>query len=71
MPISNRFRRPHAFSIACLVMLLAVPSGVAWLRGDDAPSPSAGKTGPPTAKEALAKFNDLIGGWRGIAQPRR
>jgi len=26
---------------------------------------------PKTAKEALAQFNSLIGGWRGTAQPRR
>src|SRR5579862_1581948 len=32
---------------------------------------AGGDTKPKTAKEALAQFNSLIGGWRGTAQPRR
>jgi YHS domain-containing protein len=42
---------------------------LAWLcHGADAP---AGKGTPTGEKEALARFNPLIGGWRGTAMPRR
>jgi YHS domain-containing protein len=48
---------------ACAGILL---SSVALL----AAPPQADKSTKP-AKEALAQFNSLIGGWRGTAQPRR
>ena len=38
-------------------------------RHDDSTAKESGK--PNKAKEALAQFNSLIGGWRGIGQPRR
>ena len=38
-------------------------------RHDD--STAKGSAKPNKAKEALAQFNSLIGGWRGIGQPRR
>jgi YHS domain-containing protein len=63
-------RHPHTLLVGPLCMLFSGLFAVAWLRGDD---PPAAKTEPaaPTAKEALAAFNDLIGGWRGTGQPRR
>lgn len=48
---------------ACAVVLV---SSVVLL----AAPPQADKS-PKPAKEALAQFNSLIGGWRGTAQPRR
>ncbi len=70
MPSSNHVCRAHGFPLVCLAVLLGAVSGVAWLRGDDAAT-TADKPGPQSPKEALASFNDLIGGWRGTGQPRR
>lgn len=44
--------------------------GYPCLSGDDGDTtPQSGET--VSAKDALAEFNDLIGGWRGTGQPRR
>lgn len=50
--------------VATLVMAaLSLPTGAA----SEEQSPADRQT----AKEALSVFNDLIGGWRGVGQPRR
>jgi YHS domain-containing protein len=54
--------------VGLVVFAIALPGRVelpAAPHRDDAKGPNA------AAKEALAQFNSLIGGWRGVGQPRR
>jgi hypothetical protein len=65
--MSNRNRLVDAF--ARLLLTLAAGLLLTW---SDAFVPVACASPPASpAKEALSKFNSLIGGWRGTAQPRR
>lgn len=69
----SRLCAPHRWSLAAGSLLLGGWCCLPWVRGDDAPAPpnSNPKSSAESAKEALAAFNDLIGGWRGTGQPRR
>jgi YHS domain-containing protein len=51
--------------LSAAVLLAATLQLPAAPHRDDAKGPNA------AAKEALAQFNSLIGGWRGVGQPRR
>jgi YHS domain-containing protein len=54
----------------CLALLLtAVPPLSSAPRHDDSTTKDSAR--PTKEKAALAQFNSLIGGWRGIGQPRR
>jgi YHS domain-containing protein len=60
-----------AATVVALVVGFAV-TGFALKGADPANSNPAGSDPhAKAAKEALAQFNSLIGGWRGIGQPRR
>jgi hypothetical protein len=50
---------------------VAVPICVALIAPVFASSADAALASPKSAKQALAEFNSLIGGWRGVGQPRR
>jgi YHS domain-containing protein len=65
--MSNRTRPVDAFArlLLTLVAGLLLTASAAFLPVACASPPAS------PAKEALSKFNSLIGGWRGTAQPRR
>lgn len=54
-----------AFRLSAFVLLLAVACS-SFVSGDD-----VAKTTPANEREALARFNDLIGGWKGTGQIKR
>ena len=64
--------RPHPSIILSVTLGLAAAfaSSSVWSQNDKV-APSAKTAAPRTAKEALKRFNPLIGGWRGVGQPRR
>lgn len=71
MLTATRFRtRTHRAATLAMLLLTGL-AGVSWLHGDDPPAAAKPDAQAQTAKEALAAFNDLIGGWRGTGQPRR
>ncbi len=49
----------------------AIPAGVYWQRVLNADEPSNLPLEQQAAKQALAEFNPLIGGWRGVGMPKR
>jgi YHS domain-containing protein len=55
--------------LAAAIVVGTAMSGPAQLSA--APHNGDSHAKPASAKEALAQFNALIGGWRGIGQPRR
>lgn len=55
---------------AGLGLCVCLAAGFTCLAGDGAKS-AAGSNDRQQSQEALAKFNSLIGGWRGVGQPRR
>ena len=58
------------FSVLLVTAFFIFSDGFGTSSGDDAVStPESSET--VSAKDALAEFNDLIGGWRGTGQPRR
>ena len=58
------------FAVVLITSLGALSNGFGILRGDDEGTTTEA-TETVSAKDALAEFNDLIGGWRGTGQPRR
>ena len=61
----------HSILVPITLGLLAccIPSQVR--SENDKATRSKPNPSPRTAKEALKRFNPLIGGWRGVGQPRR
>jgi len=51
-------------------LCVCLAAGFTCLAGDGTKA-DAGSTNRQQSQEALAKFNSLIGGWRGVGQPRR
>jgi YHS domain-containing protein len=65
--------RARQFALAASFALASSLAMRTPLAADPAPASRGGESQSKTAaaKEALAQFNSLIGGWRGIGQPRR
>jgi len=61
--------RPHPSVIlsVTLGLLATLTAPSVWSQNDKAAKAAL----PRAAKEALKRFNPLIGGWRGVGQPRR
>ncbi|MFG0336084.1 MAG: hypothetical protein ACF8TS_22220 [Maioricimonas sp. JB049] len=66
-------RQPHPshrianWCLAGFLLLLIAVAGQHPFADDTSPEP----TSPSDPKAALERLNDLIGGWRGVGQPRR
>jgi len=58
---------PRLLTVSCLVYLLVVSVGA---QSSLRPAPEKAQS-QTSAKDALKRFNPLIGGWRGVGQPRR
>jgi YHS domain-containing protein len=73
MPVCCRSRQLHSSGLSRLLRVAAVASVFAVCLStaaqDERTKPRA--EADRAAKEALAPFNDLVGGWRGVGQPRR
>ncbi|MED5400689.1 MAG: hypothetical protein VX669_09860 [Planctomycetota bacterium] len=63
------FRQSTLLPVAIGLLACCVPAQVH--SQNDKPKGSATATPPATAKEALRRFNPVIGSWRGVGQPRR
>lgn len=59
---------PAPSRTACLTLLAGIL--LCWPIGADPPAPLSAEA-RQASQEALKDFNDLIGGWRGVGQPRR
>lgn len=67
MTVASRCSRLHSWLLGVLLAVLILP--VCAVSEEAAEVLSAEQR--RSAQEALSGFNDLIGGWRGVGQPRR
>ena len=66
----NRFSQFALSAAVCLLLAFAALAGDDSKKSkskSDQPSPASREA----SQEALAEFNSLVGGWRGVGQPQR